>query len=278
MSPTVPPAAPHATPTAPQPPPRRRAALGLVVAAASAVLLTALVVGTDGAPGALDRALTTFTRGWADPLGWPVDAAHALGVLTAPVRSTILATLLVLVLVAVGFRAAGAYLALSAGLGVALTEITKRTVGRARPPGAAQFEPDLDRSFPSGHASAGIYLYLTLGLILLRIAGGAPGRRPPGALAGGPRRCPGRAGPDDRALAAGAGRALADRHPRRVGHRLVRVTGGGPGAVGRPAPGVDPHRPCAGGPTTGECGATSRDLGPFFTRRVGHTLAGPAWR
>lgn len=151
-------------------PSRRRVGTALVVAALAAALLTALMVGTDGTPTGLDRALTTLTRGWADPLGWPVDAAHVLGLVTAPVASVVLGTVVVLILAARGFRAAAGYLALSAALGVVLTELLKRSVGRTRPPGAEEFEHDLDRSFPSGHASCGIYLYLTLGLVLLRIA------------------------------------------------------------------------------------------------------------
>ena len=36
----------------------------------------------------------------------------------------------------------------------------KQTMARPRPPGAEQFQQDLDKSFPSGHAMESIYLYV----------------------------------------------------------------------------------------------------------------------
>lgn len=153
-------------------PARRRATIGLVLALLAAGVLTAAVAATGGAPLPLDEALTTFTRGWADPLGWPVDVAHAIGLATAPIWSAVIGVALVLLLAALRHRAAALLLAGSLLLGVGLTELMKLAVGRQRPPGAGQFEPDLDKSFPSGHASVGIYLYLATGLILIHLARG----------------------------------------------------------------------------------------------------------
>lgn len=155
---------------------RRLASWGLALAVVAAVLLTVAVRSGWAVVASFDEALTSFTRGWADPLGWPVDAAHAIGLATAPRWSLLTALVLVLLLFLARYRAAAGLLALSAVLGAALTELAKLAVGRQRPPGAGQFEPDLDMSFPSGHSSAGIYLFLATGVILLQL-GRARGSR-----------------------------------------------------------------------------------------------------
>lgn len=151
-------------------PARHRATIGLVLALLAAGVLTAAVAATRGAPLPLDEALTRFTRDWADPLVWPVDVSHMIGLATAPLWSGVLGVALVLLLAALRHRAAALLLAGSLLLGVGLAELMKLAVGRQRPPGAGQFEPDLAKSFPSGHASAGIYLYLATGLILIHLA------------------------------------------------------------------------------------------------------------
>jgi undecaprenyl-diphosphatase len=141
----------------------------LAGALVATVLLTVAVAGDWAAVTRFDDALTSFTRDWADPLGWPVDVAHGIGLVTAPRWSTLAAVVIVVVLFLARYRAAAGLLAVSAILGVALTELAKTAVGRMRPPGAGQYEPDQDRSFPSGHSSAGIYLYLATGVLLLQL-------------------------------------------------------------------------------------------------------------
>lgn len=150
---------------------RRRATIGLLVAVLVAAVLTIAVATGGGALTGFDQGLTDFTRGWADSLGWPVDVAHVVGSVTAPFWSTVVGAVLVVLLAALRHRAAAAFLATSAILGVIVTEALKLAMGRQRPPGADQFESDreLEKSFPSGHSSAGIYLYLTTGLILLHL-------------------------------------------------------------------------------------------------------------
>ena len=54
-------------------------------------------------------------------------------------------------------------------MGVAVTAVLKVAVGRTRPPGAEQFKSDLETSFPSGHSSAGIYIFLAAGVVLLHV-------------------------------------------------------------------------------------------------------------
>jgi undecaprenyl-diphosphatase len=148
---------------------RRRVAWALAVAIAVAGVLTALVASGGGAPTALDEALTRVTRDWADALGWPVELTRVIGELTAPRWSLAVAVVAVLALAAARHGAAAGFVALSALAGVAVTEAVKVLVGRTRPPGAGQYEPDLDKSFPSGHASSGIYLYVALGLALVHL-------------------------------------------------------------------------------------------------------------
>ncbi len=150
-------------------PARRAAWIGLAVAAASALLLTVGVASGWSWLLSADQRLEQFTRDWADPLGWPVDLAHAIGLATSPLTSTILIVVAALLLTYTGHRAAAAYVALSGAAGVLVVELAKVSVGRERPPGAEAFESDLLKSFPSGHSSAGIYAYLTLGMVLLQL-------------------------------------------------------------------------------------------------------------
>jgi undecaprenyl-diphosphatase len=143
--------------------------VGLVVAATTAALLTWAVATGGAVLAGLDQAVTDVTRGWADELGWPVDVAHVVGVATAPVRSALAGFVVFVVLLVLRQRAAAAWIALSGIAGVLTSELVKHAMGRQRPPGAEQYEPDLFKSFPSGHAMVGIYLYLVIGLVLVHL-------------------------------------------------------------------------------------------------------------
>lgn len=154
---------------------RSRAVAGLITALSVAALLTTIMATGSTVVRGFDTALTDLTRDWADPLGWPVDAAHVLGLVTAPMWSALAATVVVVILIVARHRAAAAFLALSGLAGVAVSETVKMSMGRARPPGAEEFESDLAKSFPSGHAMVGIYLYLATGLVLIHL-GRAQGR------------------------------------------------------------------------------------------------------
>ena len=171
--------APSAQPTSPETRAvvaHRRAVIGLIVALTVAACLTVAVASGSHVLDGFDTTLTDFTRGWADPLGWPVDVVHVLGLVTAPFWSALAATALVVALLLTHHRAAAGLLAMSGIAGVTVSETVKMSMGRARPPGAEQFEPDLNKSFPSGHAMEGIYLYLATGLVLIHL-GRAQGRR-----------------------------------------------------------------------------------------------------
>ncbi|HEX6887846.1 MAG TPA: phosphatase PAP2 family protein [Candidatus Nanopelagicales bacterium] len=162
---------------APEPPaPTGRAAAtrpavvtGLLMALVAAALLTWRVVAGNGDPTVLDDALNTFTRGWADARDWPVDVALVIGRSTSPIPSTIVACVAVIVLALRDARQAAAVIAASAITGALVSQVVKLAVGRQRPPSAEPYASDLLKSFPSGHAMTGIYLYLLLGLVLLHL-------------------------------------------------------------------------------------------------------------
>jgi len=155
---------------------RRRAQVGLLVASAVALSLTLAVATGSHVLDGFDQAITDLVRGWADPLGWPVDVAHVIGFFTSSVASLLMGGVLILVLFATRYDAAAALLAISCVSGVIVSEVMKRALDRMRPPGAEQFESDLDQSFPSGHAMVGIFLYLAVGVVLIQI-GHHKGRR-----------------------------------------------------------------------------------------------------
>jgi membrane-associated phospholipid phosphatase len=170
---------PTAEPTSPGTPAvvaHHRAVIGLIAALAVASCLAVAVASGSHVLDGFDTGLTDVTRGWADPLGWPVDVVHVIGLVTAPFWSALAATALVVALLLTHHRAAAGLLAMSGIAGVTVSETVKMSMGRARPPGAEQFEPDLNKSFPSGHAMEGIYLYLATGLVLIHL-GRAQGRR-----------------------------------------------------------------------------------------------------
>ncbi len=148
---------------------RTRSFIALPIAGLIAALLTVAMVTESAALDAFDDALTDVTRGWADPLGWPVDIALVIGKLTAPFWSAVVVGVLVLALWGYRYRAAAGFLAMSAIAGVTVSETMKRAIGRTRPPGAEEYQVSIDKSFPSGHAMEGIYLYVATGMVLIHI-------------------------------------------------------------------------------------------------------------
>lgn len=164
---------------------RARAQVGLWVAACLVAVLTIAVVMQVPALMSFDRAVTTWIRSWADPLGWPVDLAYAIGEWTGGLEASVTGGLVVLVLVALRAWYPAGFLTFNLAIGALLTESLKRTVARERPPSAEPYEHDMFESFPSGHTTAGIYVYLAIGLILLQYArqrGSPAGRRAGWAL------------------------------------------------------------------------------------------------
>ena len=152
------------------------AVAGLVLAIAVAAVLTCTVLIETAWLPEFDASVSTAVLDWADAWGWPVQVAARVGAITEPLWSALVASLLVIALAALRFRAAAGFLAGSAALGLILVTSTKLLVGRQRPDGAEGHDVHMYASFPSGHAAAGIYLDLAAGVILLRI-GSANGWR-----------------------------------------------------------------------------------------------------
>jgi undecaprenyl-diphosphatase len=119
--------------------------------------------------GQLDESLRDATRSWADQLQWPVDLARIVGTLTQPVAAGVALAVLALWLLGTGLRAGAGFLLLSGILGAVLTTATKVIIQRERPAAAQGLVVDMNASYPSGHASAGIYLFLAGGLALLNV-------------------------------------------------------------------------------------------------------------
>jgi membrane-associated phospholipid phosphatase len=154
----------------------RIAVVGLLAAIAVAAALTVIMATGSELLAGFDKAITSFTRDWADALEWPVELSHAIADKTGVIWSSFVAGLFALFLLVRQRWAAASFLLASAFLGGLVGLFAKDFVGRQRPPGAERFEEDLDDSFPSGHTMVGIYLYLATGLLLLRM-GQANGRR-----------------------------------------------------------------------------------------------------
>ncbi len=137
-----------------------------------------LVVPGGSPPTALDTWVFDATADWTASAPWAVSVAAFVGAATDTLASTLLAVAVVLGLAAWRRWHLAVFLAASGLAGVLVVEVLKRTVGRMRPPGAdAYIEHGLDRSFPSGHASVGIYVYLACALLLL-LAGRRAGSPP----------------------------------------------------------------------------------------------------
>lgn len=155
----------------PQPAVTTRLATGAVVAGLVGLISILVVVPGGTPPTALDQWVYDLTADWTQQTPWSVDAAATIGVLTDVAASTVLGVLATVVLLARRMWLFAAFVAGCGLAGVAMVEVLKRSVGRQRPPGADAFiESGLDRSFPSGHASVGVYLYGAVALLVVVVA------------------------------------------------------------------------------------------------------------
>ena len=143
---------------------------GAGASAVLAIVVIALVVPRGAPPTALDRWVFDTTSGWTAQAPWATQAAAVIGAATDVVPSSLLAVAVTIALLVARRAAFALFVAGSAAVGALVAEVLKLSIGRQRPPGAAQYVQDLDRSFPSGHASAGIYLYAALAVLLILVA------------------------------------------------------------------------------------------------------------
>lgn len=136
----------------------------------AALVVTVLVVAENSMLLAVDEWTNSTVNDWARGLGWPVQIADWIGMATSPVPS-VLYGMIAIVGFALARRRRWAILVAGAGIaGVTISEAFKLMVDRPRPPGAAPYVAYLDKSFPSGHTAAGIYLYVCLAVILILLA------------------------------------------------------------------------------------------------------------
>lgn len=148
----------------------RRLSLAGIVGVLLALTVTALVVSDNAILLTVDQWTNSSTDQWARGAGWPVEIARWIGLATGPMLSVVY-TLVAVVGFALARKNRWAVLLAGAGLaGVTIAELFKITISRTRPPGASLYVSDLDKSFPSGHATAGIYLYVCLAIVVIILA------------------------------------------------------------------------------------------------------------
>ena len=156
-----------------------RPLVGAGVLAAVVLVVLAWVVVAAGSPTTLDVWVFDLTSHWTDAVPMAVDLAALLGDLTGVVGASVAAVSATLVLASRRRWSIALFVGLIGAVGVVLVEVGKRSAGRLRPDGAETYvDSGLDRSFPSGHSAAGIYVYCALAVLLILV-----GRRTGAALA-----------------------------------------------------------------------------------------------
>lgn len=136
-----------------------------------ALVLLLTVVPGGAPPTSLDQWVFDLTADWTEQAPWALEAAAAIGALTDVAASSVLGVVATVLLLARRLWVFAAFVATCAIAGVTTVVLLKAAVGRSRPPGAEEFiAGGLDRSFPSGHAAVGVYLYGALALLLVVVA------------------------------------------------------------------------------------------------------------
>lgn len=148
-----------------------RRLLGGAAAAGLVALLTFLVVLPDGAaPTALDEWVHQVTTDWTAHAPWAVDLAALIGRITDVVPASVLAGVVTVNLAVRRQWTLALFLVLSAVVATVIVEMLKRRVGRIRPESAEEFGATMDRSFPSGHAASGVYIFGAIAILVVLFA------------------------------------------------------------------------------------------------------------
>jgi VIT1/CCC1 family predicted Fe2+/Mn2+ transporter/membrane-associated phospholipid phosphatase len=143
-------------------------AVGAAGAAALGILLLVIVVGGEGRPTALDSAVFELTERWTARVPGAVDTAALVGIATDTLVSFAMAVVVVATLALRRRWVLALFVSVSGLVGVALVELVKWWVDRPRPPGAeAYVDASSGSSFPSGHASVGVYIYVALAVLVV---------------------------------------------------------------------------------------------------------------
>ena len=145
----------------------RGVSLGTALAASAVVVLLGLLVMADVGPLVdLDRRIDVALHAWALSTPWAVDVARFLERIGRfGVSFWVVLAVTILLLVRRRWRTAGA-LVTTAILAPIVTDHIKPIVARARPVWEVPLSGEPTLSYPSGHATAGIAVYVACGLAL----------------------------------------------------------------------------------------------------------------
>ncbi len=140
-------------------------------------LLTWHVVALGATVGPIDEGLGTGVHSWvASSATWLVPVGLALQFAgSVPVSTLVVAVATVALLVvrapamAEAQRWAAVLLVTSAGGAALLNSVVKDAVGRERPPWNGDWSFETSSSYPSGHAQAGISVWVALAVVALLV-------------------------------------------------------------------------------------------------------------
>jgi undecaprenyl-diphosphatase len=146
---------------------RRSVSLGTALAASAVVVLLALLVMADAAPLVdLDLSIDSALHDWALGAPWSVSLARFLERIgRVGVSFWVVLAVTIVLLLRRRWRTAAA-LVTTAILAPIVTDQIKPLVDRARPVWDVPLSGEQTLSYPSGHATAGIAVYLACGLAL----------------------------------------------------------------------------------------------------------------
>lgn len=119
------------------------------------------------AMGAADRAVNTALREPAVQWTWLAELLRVLAEIGAPAVATLTGTVFGIALLLTDRRGWLAYFVVVAVGGVVITETVKRLVERPRPQWPDPLAIETSYSFPSGHTTSGITMWVTMGIVLL---------------------------------------------------------------------------------------------------------------
>lgn len=138
-----------------------------LLALALASALAVRVALAPSAMGAADRAVNTALREPAVQWTWLAEVLRVLAEIGAPAVATLTGTLFGIALLLTDRRGWLVYFVVAAVGGVVITEVTKRLVQRPRPQWPDPLAIETSFSFPSGHTTSGITMWVTMGIVLL---------------------------------------------------------------------------------------------------------------
>jgi membrane-associated phospholipid phosphatase len=142
-------------------------ASAVAVTSALVVLVLGVLISQHWAPLVdLDQRIDSALHEWALTTPLAVAVARVLAVLGDTATSSLLAIAVVVLLLVVRRRRLALAVALTASLSPLVTRVVKVAVERPRPTWPLPLDVELDPSFPSGHATGGIAVWLVCGLTL----------------------------------------------------------------------------------------------------------------